>query len=128
MEKRSDRKRIDIISFVVQLITAIFATIAVKLEIDNILNYYNANLESYNKFLIHWGNYSWYELMPYDIRVIFRVFQVHMFIIIVLITVIGIVTFHFNKNSNRLKKIIIILSSVLPIAFSAVYSLIVWNF
>ena len=122
------KKKSNIILFVVQLITSIFATIVVKFEIDSMLNYYKANLESYNKFLIHWGNYSWYELMSYEIRGIFRIFQIHMFIIIVLITVIGIVTFHFNKNSVRLKKIIIILSSFLPIVFSAIYPIIVGNF
>ncbi len=45
-----------------------------------------------------------------------------------LVAVLGIIALTFNKDSGKLKKIIIISSSVLPIAFSAIYPLVLGIF
>ncbi len=67
------KKNLSILSLFVQIIINSFNIIATKIETDSILNYYS-NIEKYNKFIINRGNYSWYDLMSYEIRVVFRNF------------------------------------------------------
>ncbi len=117
------KKSKDIISFVNLIIISVFATAAVKLEMDWILNYFHDNNERYKNYLIANGNYSWYELMPRTIGKDFRGFQIQLIITVALVVFAGIVAFHFNKESKRFKKAIIIILSLLPIAFSLAYPL-----
>ena len=111
------------ICFVVMLSVSLLNTIAVKISIDLILNYYHSNSERYQDYLIDKGNYSWFELIPSEIRTAFRYFQICLFIIIAVSLVTGIITFYFNKKSGLYKKTVIIVSSSFPIMFSVIYPL-----
>lgn len=119
------KKKADIISFIVQLVIAVFALIAIKLAMDFILNYYRGNIEHYYQLLVDNGTYYLYKLLSYDVMPAFAKFKIIMFIIIVLIIVTGMIAFHFNKNSVKSRKVIIVSSSCLPIAFSLLYPLMV---
>lgn len=112
------------ISFIIQLVISFLCCGTVILGTGFMVKYFQDNCGRYTEHLLEYGNYSLYEMMANEINAVFRGFQIGFLIAFVLTAAAGIVAYHFNKSSSKAIKIAVIAASVLPVAVTLIYPVI----
>ena len=118
------KKNSDLLSFITAIAASILSGAAAILGTSLMINYYNTHLKEYDQYVLNHGTYSWYDLMPEEIRRVFRYYQIAMLIIFVISASAGMFAFHFNKNSGKKRKAVIICAAAMPAVLSALFPLV----
>lgn len=120
------KKNSDLISFITAISASILSVAAVILGTSLVISYYNTHLKEYDQYLLNHGTYSWYDLMPEEIRRVFRYYQIAMLIILIVSAATGMLAFHFNKSSGKKRKTVIICVAAMPAVISVLIPLIMF--